>query len=67
MRDAYQNSIKMDFLDSINFESFEICKSCLLDNMTKDPFTGQSERAIDSLDLIDTDVCGQLTVARGCY
>ena len=55
----------MDFLDSINFESFEICKSCLLGKMTKDPFTGHNERAIDLLGLIHIDLCGQLTIARG--
>ena len=33
---------KDGFLDSFDFESFEICKSCLLGKMTKDPFTGHS-------------------------
>ena len=54
---------KDGFLDSFNFESIEICKSCLLGKMTKDPFTGHSERAIDLLGLIHTDVCSPLSVA----
>ena len=36
--------------------------------MTKDPFTGHSERANELLDLIHTDVCGPLSSdARGGY
>ena len=36
--------------------------------MTKDPFTGHSERANELLDLIHTDVCGPLSLdARGGY
>src|SRR5262249_21912874 len=59
---------KDGFLDSFDFESFEKCKSCLLGKMTKDPFTGHSERAIDLLGLIHTVVCGPLNVAtRGGY
>ena len=59
---------KDGFLDSFNFESIEICKSCLLGKMTKDPFTGHNERATDLLGLIHTDVCGPLSIAaRGGY
>ena len=36
--------------------------------MTKDPFTGHSERVNELLDLIHTDVCGSLSSdARGGY
>src|SRR5262249_21073545 len=59
---------KDGFLDSFYFESFEICKSRLLGKMTKDPFTRHSERVIDLLDLIHTDVCSPINVAtRGGY
>jgi hypothetical protein len=52
-------------LSSFDFESFDTCESCLLEKMTKAPFTGQSERASDLLGLVHTDVCGQMSyVAR---
>ena len=44
------------------------CKSCLLGKMTKTPFTGKSERAIELLELIRLDVCGLMTIhAKGGY
>jgi hypothetical protein len=45
------------FLSSFDFESFDICESCLLGKMTKSPFIGQSERASDLLGLVHPDVC----------
>jgi hypothetical protein len=50
---------KDGFLRSFNFESFDTCKSCLLEKMTKAPFTSQSERASDLLGPVHNDVCGQ--------
>ena len=44
-------------LNSFDYESFETCESCLLEKMTKTPFTGQSERANELLGLIHSDVC----------
>jgi hypothetical protein len=35
------------FPSSFDFESFDMCESCLFGKMTKSPFTGQSERASD--------------------
>ena len=59
---------KDGLLKSFDFESFDICKFCLLGKMTKSPFTGLSERANDLLALIHTDVCGPMSsVARGGY
>jgi hypothetical protein len=56
---------KDGLLNSFNFESFETCESCLLEKMTKAPFTGQSERASNLLGLVHTDVSGPMTsVAR---
>ena len=43
-------------LHSFNFESYEVCESCLLGKMTKAPFTGHSERVDDLLGLIHNDV-----------
>ena len=48
-----------------NFESFE---TCLLEKMSKTPFTGHSERVNDLLSLIHSDVCGPLSsTVRGGY
>ena len=59
---------QVGLLNSFDFESYDTCESCLLDKMTKDPFTGHSERANELLDLIHTDVRGPLSSdARGGY
>ena len=55
-------------LNSFDFESYDTCESCLLGKMTKDPFTGHSERTNELLGLIHTDVYGPLSsTARGGY
>jgi hypothetical protein len=55
-------------LRSFDFESFDMCESCLLEKMTKAPFTGQNERVSALLELIHTDVCGPMSsVARGSF
>jgi len=55
-------------LTSFDFESYETCEACLLGKMTKTPFTGFPERAVDLLELIHTDVCGPTsTTARGGF
>ena len=48
-------------LSSFDFESYEICESCLLGKMTKASFTGFPERASDLLELIHTNVCGPMS------
>ena len=59
---------KEGYLDSFDYESFEVCESCLLGKMTKAPFTGHSERASDLLGLVHSDVCGPLNKpARGGF
>ena len=59
---------QVGLLNSFDFESYDICESCLLCKMTKDPFTGHSKRANELLDLIHTYVCGPLSSdARGGY
>ena len=43
-------------------------KPCLMGKMTKTPFSGTMERAIDLLEIIHADVCGPMGVdARGGY
>jgi hypothetical protein len=46
---------KDDLLNSFDFESFNMCKSCLLEKMTKAPFTSQSERLSDLYILMYVD------------
>jgi hypothetical protein len=55
-------------LSSFDFESFDMCESCLLGKMTKATFIGQSERASDLLGLAHTDICGPMSfIARGGF
>ena len=55
-------------LELSDCESLPTCKSCLLGKMTKSPFTGKGERAIELLGLVHTDVCGPMsTSAKGGY
>ena len=53
-------------LESLDYESFDTCKPCLMGKMTKTPFSGTMERASDLLEIIHTDVCDPMSaVARG--
>jgi hypothetical protein len=55
-------------LTLFDFESCETCEACLLSKMTKAPFTGLPERALDLSELIHTVVCGPMsTTARGGF
>jgi hypothetical protein len=55
-------------LTSFDFKSYETYEACLLGKMMKTPFIGFPERALDLLELIHTDVCGQMsTTARGGF
>ena len=55
-------------MESLDYESFDACKPCLMGKMTKTPFSGTMERANDLLKIIHTDVCGSMSVeARGGY
>lgn len=56
------------YLESINFESFDKCKSCMLGKLIKFPFTDKEERATQLLGLIHSDVCGSVSItARGGF
>src|SRR3989337_1319956 len=55
-------------LESLDYESFDTSDPCLMGKMTKPPFSGTMERANDLLEIIQTDVCGPMSVeARGGY
>ena len=55
-------------LHSFDFESYEVCESCLLGKMTKAPFTGHSERVDHLLGLMHSDVYGPISsIVRGGY
>ena len=55
-------------LESVDYESYDTCESCLMGKMTKMPFKGKGQRASDLLGLIHTDVCGPLSIsARGGF
>jgi hypothetical protein len=55
-------------LESLDYESFETCKPCLMGKMTKTPFSRTLERATDLLEIIHTDVCSSMSVeACGGY
>ena len=55
-------------LESLNYESLDACKPCLMGKMTKTPFSGTMERATDLLEIIHTDVRGPMNIeARSRY
>ena len=49
-------------LESLDYESLDACKPCLLGKMTKTPFSRTMERATDLLEILHTDVCGPMNV-----
>ena len=56
------------FLKSLDYESFDTCKPCLMGKMTKTLFSKTMERANDLLEIMHTDVCDPMSVeARGGY
>ena len=50
-------------LESLDFESLDMCEPCLLGKMTKTTFSGVMERASDLFGIIHTDVCGPMSVS----
>ena len=55
-------------LESLDYESVDACKPCLMGKMTKTLFFGTMKRAIDLLEIIHTDVCGPMNIeARDRY
>ena len=59
---------KDGLLESLDYESVDAGEPCLMGKMTKTPFSGTRERAIDLLEIIHTDVCSPMSVeARDGY
>src|SRR3954463_13865261 len=55
-------------LESLDYESLDACKPCLLGKMTKTPFSRIMERATDLLEIIHIDVCNPMSIkARDGY
>ena len=48
-------------LEVSNCESLPTCESCLLDKMTKSPFTEKGERASELLALVHSDIYGPMS------
>ena len=49
-------------LESLDYESFDACKPCLMGKMTKNLFSRTMERATDLLEIKHTDVCGPMNI-----
>ena len=55
-------------LESLDYESLDACKPCLMGKMTKTSFSGTMEQATDLLEIIHIDVCRPMSVdACGGY
>ncbi|KAL0307532.1 UNVERIFIED_CONTAM: hypothetical protein Scaly_2980700 [Sesamum calycinum] len=60
--------VDLKSLEIDNLDNLAACESCLKGKMTRKPFVGQSTLANGLLDLIHTDIYGQLnTQARGGF
>src|SRR4051812_9617314 len=53
---------KDGLLKSLDFGSLDACEPRLMGKMTRTPFNGTMERAVDLLGIIHTDVCGPMNV-----
>lgn len=53
---------KKEHFHPFDYESYETCKTCLLDKMIKTSFTGKRERSKKLLGLIHTDLHGVMTI-----
>jgi len=53
---------KDGLLGPLGFEPYPTCESCILNKITKLPFTGQGIRATKLFKFIHLDVCGPINV-----
>ena len=59
---------KDGYFKTFTYIPYETCETCLLDKMTKLPFKGKGQRATETLELIQSDVWGPMSVtARGGF
>ena len=57
-----------EIFDDNDYESLPICRSWLLEKITKSSFIEKGERASELLGLVHSDVCGPMSSsARGGY
>ena len=54
---------KDGLLESLDFDSLDICEPCLMGKMTRAPFNGIVERSTDLLGIIHADVCRPMSVS----
>ncbi|KAL0297830.1 UNVERIFIED_CONTAM: hypothetical protein Scaly_3082400 [Sesamum calycinum] len=67
-QDRMKGLVDSKSLEIDNLDNLPACESCSKGKMTRKAFVGQSRLANGLLDLIHTDVCGQLnTQARGRF
>ena len=64
-RYAWRNSIQMDRLDSLDFESLETCKSYHMGKMTESLVFSKMELESNLLEVIHFDVCSPMS-AEAC-
>ena len=57
-----QRLIKDGLLETMDFDEFLVCESCLEGKMTKRPFNAKGRRVQDLLELIHSDVCGPMSI-----
>ena len=65
---AWRNSMQMDRLDSLDFESLETCKSYHMGKMTESLVFSKMELESNLLEVIHFDVCSPMSAeARSGY
>ena len=62
---AWRNSMQMDRLDSLDFESLETCKSYHMGKMTESLVFSEMEQESNLLEVIHFDVCSPMS-AEAC-
>ena len=63
-----QRLIKDGLLESLDFDEFPVCESCLEGKTFERPFNAKGRKAQELLELVHTDVCGPMsTQAKGGY
>ena len=60
--DQINRLINNEALNQLKLGTLPVCESYLEGKMTKRPFTGKGIKAIQSLELIHSDVCGPMNV-----
>ena len=56
-----QRLVEDRLLESLDFDGFLVCESCLEGKMTEQPFNAKGRRAQKLLELVHIDVCGPMS------